>query len=152
MNRCDPARRTLAHCPLAFDFLGDGAFHPVIELPEKQPLDDELSGRCGTGTLSIEIGAGVAGSGDEHARRMFEIMLASALATHESFLNPARDGHEKTMDRLHAYCYSWRLWYLSIRIIARVLRSITGLNVWRRGSARFRQSSNAPMWPPNSSA
>jgi hypothetical protein len=42
--------------------------------------------------------------GDEHATRMFDSALASALATHESFL-PGVDDPEKVMDRLHAYCY-----------------------------------------------
>jgi hypothetical protein len=41
--------------------------------------------------------------GDENAIRLFESVLASSLATNESFL--AGKPNDKTMDRLHAYCY-----------------------------------------------
>jgi hypothetical protein len=90
---------------LAFDFLGDGAFHPVIELPEKQPLAYEPKWSREPGCYQLKSAVAWLEAGDEHAGRMFEIMLASTLATHETFLDPARDTREKTMDRLHAYCY-----------------------------------------------
>ncbi len=90
---------------LAFDFLGDGAFHPVIELPEKQPLDYQPKWSREPGCYQLKSALAWLEVGDEHAHRMFEIALASALATHHNFLDTARDTREKTMDRLHAYCY-----------------------------------------------
>jgi hypothetical protein len=94
---------------LAFDFLGDGVFHPVITLPEKQPLDYEpkrWSRSPGCYQLKSALAWHDIGQafGDAHATRVFEAALASALATHESFL-PGVDDPEKVMDRLHAYGY-----------------------------------------------
>jgi hypothetical protein len=94
---------------LAFDFLGEGSFHPIITLPEKQPLDYEprrWSRSPGCYQLKSALAWHDIGRafGDEHATRMFEAALASALATHESFL-PGVDEPEKVMDRLHAYSY-----------------------------------------------
>ena len=97
---------------LAFDFIfdsiGDGVFHPVISLPEKQPLPHEPRWARQPGCYQLksalalrEIGREI---GDEHASRLFESVLARSLATHESFL-PGDTDREKVMDRLHAYCY-----------------------------------------------
>ena len=89
-------------------FAGDGIFHPVIELPEKQPLAYEPRWSRRAGVLSVEIGASLADIGhdfgDEHARSCSTSAVARALATHESFL-PGESDREKVMDRLHAYCY-----------------------------------------------
>jgi hypothetical protein len=96
---------------LAFDFIGDHAghdvFHPVITLPEKQPLEYEprWSRRPGCYQLKsalawLEVGDGEGADG----RRLFNAVLEYSLATHESFLAEEQD-REKLMDRLHAYCY-----------------------------------------------
>jgi hypothetical protein len=94
---------------LAFDFLGEGVFHPIIMLPEKQPLGYEpqrWSRSPGCYQLKSALAWHDIGQefGDVHAARMFDAALASALATHESFL-PGVDDPEKVMDRLHAYGY-----------------------------------------------
>jgi hypothetical protein len=94
---------------LAFDFLGDGVFHPIIGLPEKQALTyDARRWSRSPGCYQLksalawhDIGREFA---DEQATRMFDSALASAFATHEKFL-PGADDPEKVMDRLHAYCY-----------------------------------------------
>ncbi len=94
---------------LAFDFLGAGAFHPVVTLPEKQPLayDPQRWSRS-PGCYQLKAALAWHDIGrefeDAHAARMFDAALASALATHESFL-PGSGDPEKVMDRLHAYSY-----------------------------------------------
>ena len=89
---------------LAFDFAGDGVFHPVIELPEKQPLAYEARWSRQPGCYQLKSALAWHDIGDEHARRAFELAVGRALATHESFLAEEPD-REKLMDRLHAYCY-----------------------------------------------
>ncbi len=89
---------------LAFDFLGDGDFHPIIELPEKQPVTREARWSRQPGCYQLKSALAWRDLDDEHAARLFESVLASALATHESFL-AGESNREKLMDRLHAYCY-----------------------------------------------
>jgi len=107
------ARANEAALSMAFDFLGDGTFHPIIALPEKEPLQEEprWSRRPGCYQLKSAVAwLDVAGAGDaqegngQHARRLFDAVLAYSLATHEAFLADELD-REKLMDRLHAYCY-----------------------------------------------
>jgi hypothetical protein len=100
---------TRAALSLAFDFLGEAVFHPIIQLPEKEPLPYEparWSRAPGCYQLKSALAWHDIGQqfGDQHAARAFEVALASALATHERFLAAVPDP-EKTMDRLHAYCY-----------------------------------------------
>ena len=93
---------------LAFDFLGEGQFHPVITLPDKQPLAYEPRWSRMPGCYQLKSALAwrdVAGAcGEEHAARLFESALAGSLRTHEAFL-PGEADQEKVMDRLHAYCY-----------------------------------------------
>jgi hypothetical protein len=89
---------------LAFDFIGDGAFHPVVTLPDKQPLPYEPQWSRSPGCYQLKSALAWLGVGDEQAARMFHAALASALATHESFL-PGDADPNRVMDRLHAYCY-----------------------------------------------
>ena len=86
---------------LAFDFLGEGVFHPVIELPEKQPLPHGPKWSRSPGCYQLKSALAWHDLGDEHAGRLFEAVLAYSLGTHESFLASEDD----VMDRLHAYCY-----------------------------------------------
>ena len=88
---------------LAFDFLGEGAFHPVISLPDKQPLPYDASRWSRTpGCFQLKAALAWKEIGDEHAAKMFHTALAMALATHESFFDVDRAA---IPDRLHAYSY-----------------------------------------------
>lgn len=89
---------------LAFDFVGDGVFHPVISLPEKQPEPQDPRWSRSPGCYQLKSALVWRELGDEHGARMFATALESALATHTTFLDAAPDA-EKQMDRLHAYCY-----------------------------------------------
>ncbi len=97
-------RARQAALSLAFDFLGDGFFYPVIALPEKQPLPGEPRWSRLPGCYQLKSALAWREIGDEHASKLFELALKNALATHESFLAHEPD-REKLMDRLHAYCY-----------------------------------------------
>jgi hypothetical protein len=94
---------------LAFDFLGDRSFHPIVTLPEKQPLAYEPR-RWSRNPGCYQLKAALAWHDiarefdDAHAARMFDAALTAALVTHDSFL-PGSDDPEKIMDRLHAYSY-----------------------------------------------
>lgn len=89
---------------LAFDFMGDGVFHPVISLPEKQALAYEAPWSRSPGCFQLKSALLWRERDDPHASRLFERMLAYALATHESYLPGDSDRHT-VMDRLHPYCY-----------------------------------------------
>ena len=89
---------------LAFDFMGDGSFHPVISLPDKQPLHEEPRWSRKPGCYQLKSALAWREIGDPHTRKLFDAAVASALATHETLLKEESD-REKLMDRLHAYCY-----------------------------------------------
>ncbi len=93
---------------LAFDFLGDGEHHPIISLPDKQPLAHEPRWSRSPGCYQLKAALAwhdiAQACGDQHAEKLYESALAGALRTHESFLAAEVD-REKTMDRLHAYAY-----------------------------------------------
>ncbi len=99
-------RASAAALSLAFDFLGDGAFHPVITMPEKQPLDyAAASWSRSPGCYQLKSALAWKdlpnGSGQS---RLFDDAVGMALNTQERFL-PGHGEPEKVMDRLHAYCY-----------------------------------------------
>lgn len=99
--------RTRAHeaaLSLAFDFLGDGVFHPIISLPDKQPVPYDQRWSRTPGCYQLKSALAWRDLGDEHAAPLFDSVLAYSLSTHDSFLRGEPD-HEKLMDRLHAYCY-----------------------------------------------
>lgn len=89
---------------LAFDFLGDGSFHPVISLPDKQPLPEEPRWSRKPGCYQLKSALAWREIGDPHARQLFDAAVAVAIASHDKFLEEEKD-REKLMDRLHAYCY-----------------------------------------------
>src|SRR5208283_4291827 len=70
----------------------------------KQPLPYEPQWSRSPGCYQLKSALAWLGLGDEHAARMFDAALASALATHESFL-PGDTDPNRVMDRLHPYCY-----------------------------------------------
>lgn len=89
---------------LAFDFIGDGAFHPIITLPDKQPVTYERQWSRSPGCYQLKSASAWLGVGDDQAGLMFHHALEAALATHESFL-PGDADPFRVMDRLHPYCY-----------------------------------------------
>lgn len=89
---------------LAFDFLGEGVFHPVISLPDKQPLPYERRWSRRPGCFQLKSALAWKEIGDPQAERMFEAMLGYALADHHTFLESEND-RDQLMDRLHAECY-----------------------------------------------
>ena len=99
---------------LAFDFMSDERsrrvrFHPIVTLPEKQPVAYEPQ-RWSRSPGCYQLKAALAWHdigrefNDAHATRLFDAALTDALSTHEDFL-PGSDDSEKVMDRLHAYSY-----------------------------------------------
>lgn len=98
------ARANAAALSLAFDFLGDDAFHPVITLPEKMPLPYEPRWSRSPGCYQLKSAMAWIGAGGEHGDRLFDAAITRLLCGHETFLADERD-REKVMDRLHAYCY-----------------------------------------------
>ncbi len=106
------ARAREAALSLAFDFLGEGVFHPVISLPDKQPLPHESRWSRRPGCYQLKAALAWREIGDDYAAKLFESVLASALATHASYLpnELSKDlshelDREAVMDRLHPYCY-----------------------------------------------
>lgn len=89
---------------LAFDFIGDNAFHPIVTLPDKQPLAYDRRWSRSPGCYQLKSATAWLGIDDPQAKRLFEAALAGALATHDAFL-PGDEGRARVMDRLHAYCY-----------------------------------------------
>jgi hypothetical protein len=89
---------------LAFDFMGDGAFHPIISLPDKQAVPYEPRWSRTPGCFQLKAALAWREMGDQHAAKLFESVLANSLATHSCFL-PSDLDRELLMDRLHAYCY-----------------------------------------------
>ncbi len=98
------SRSKEAAMSLAFDFLGDGVFHPIISLPEKQPLAHEPRWSRSPGCYQLKSALAWRETEDDGGAKLYESVLAYSLATHESFLKGEAD-REKLMDRLHAYCY-----------------------------------------------
>jgi hypothetical protein len=98
------ARAKEAALSLAFDFMGEGCFHPVITLPEKQPLEYEPRWSRGPGCYQLKSALAWLDEDEPQGRSLFDEVLKYSLATHESFLADEHD-REKLMDRLHAYCY-----------------------------------------------
>jgi hypothetical protein len=97
-------RGRAAALSMAFDFMGESGFHPVISLPDKQPIPYETRWSRSPGCYQLKAALAWLELGDEQAAKLYESALAYSLATHESFLFVESD-REKQMDRLHAYCY-----------------------------------------------
>ncbi len=90
------------------DFDAGEDFHPILQLPGKQPLEREARWSRSFGCYQLksalswndlaEIG------GDATFRNAYERVLANAMASHRDFL-PSHADEDPVMDRLHAYCY-----------------------------------------------
>ncbi|MBV8844447.1 MAG: hypothetical protein JO307_16690 [Bryobacterales bacterium] len=89
---------------LAFDFMGDGIFHPVISVPDKQPVPHEPRWSRAPGCYQLKAALAWRETGDDSAVKLYESLLGYSLATRASFLSNEPE-RERVMDRLHAYCY-----------------------------------------------
>jgi hypothetical protein len=93
---------------MAFDFMADEAMHPIIRLPEKEPV--EYAGRWSRRPGCYQLKAAMAWrevaeqTNRPELMTAYERMLAYSLATHDRFL-PGETDQEGVMDRLHAYAY-----------------------------------------------
>jgi len=97
-------RARQAALSMAFDFMGENSFHPIISLPDKQPIPHETRWSRSPGCYQLKAALAWLELGDEQAAKLYESALSYSLATHESFLSAESD-RERQMDRLHAYCY-----------------------------------------------
>ena len=86
------------------DFRGPSGYHPVLALPEKQPLPGDGRWSREPGCYQLKASMAWLDTGDEELISLYETALAGFLATHSSFLDAEPDT-ERLMDRLHAYCY-----------------------------------------------
>jgi hypothetical protein len=81
--------------------------HPILRLPSKEPLPygPQWSRKPGCYQLKSALAWHDLGqaTADRRFSAAFEEALAAALASHDRFL--PGETPEKTMDRLHAYCY-----------------------------------------------
>jgi hypothetical protein len=100
--------RTLG-CSMARDFAaGDAGYHPVLRLPEKDPLARDRRWSRSAGCYQLKAAMAWAdlaeATGEAEFRAQYEQALAFALHGYGSFL-PGEENCEKVMDRLHAYSY-----------------------------------------------
>ena len=83
-------------------------YHPIISLPDKQPLPHEHRWSRSPGCYQLKSALAWHDIGreadDVHAGKLYESVLEYSLKTHGSFLEVEPD-REKQMDRLHAYAY-----------------------------------------------
>ncbi len=89
---------------LAFDFLGDGVFHPVIALPEKQPLEYEPRWSRQPGCYQLKSALAWLEAGRVRSAVVRRQRSRIRWRPTNRFL-PEDWPREKMMDRLHAYCY-----------------------------------------------
>jgi hypothetical protein len=89
------------------DFPTGDTWHPVLDLPDKTPLPwtEQWSRRPGCYQLKAALAWHDLhrATADENFARLYNAALAKALSTKDDFLPAATP--DKTMDRLHAYCY-----------------------------------------------
>ncbi|HVW87529.1 MAG TPA: hypothetical protein VHB50_22735 [Bryobacteraceae bacterium] len=96
-----------AHGMIA-DFHSGSDYHPILNLPEKQPLTRQQHWSRMPGCYQLKSAlawlevANITGDG-ELSGAYFE-MLEDALRAHRDFL-PGTPARARVMDRLHAYCY-----------------------------------------------
>jgi hypothetical protein len=93
---------------MAYDFLADPGFHPILTLPDKQPLAYEPRWSRNPGCYQLKSALAwhdlAAATGENALEGPFVRVLEYSLATYESFL-PGDPNPEKIMDRLHAFSY-----------------------------------------------
>jgi hypothetical protein len=94
---------------MATDFAGQGDYHPILELPDKKPLErDALSWSRSPGCYQLK--AAMAWwdlwetAGERRFQDLYDSFLADSLRTFAGFL-PGHPDRLKVMDRLHAFLY-----------------------------------------------
>jgi hypothetical protein len=99
--------RAAAHSMMA-DFRAAGDYHPILVLPEKEPLPRTEQWSRAPGCYQLKAAMAwwdVAEiTGENSLRDGYLEMLDFALTTHADFL-PGAPSSYGVMDRLHAYCY-----------------------------------------------
>jgi hypothetical protein len=99
--------RSAARAMIA-DFRSGADYHPILSLPDKQPLP--RTGQWSRSPGCYQLKASMAWrdvaeiTGENSLTDAYLEVLESALATHSSFL-PGESCQQLVMDRLHAYCY-----------------------------------------------
>lgn len=95
---------------MALDFRApDGAFHPILTLPEKQALDRDPS-RWSQSSGCYQLKSAMAwwdlweATGDARYRELYRSVLEASLRTAPEFL-PGHSDRRKVVDRLHAFLY-----------------------------------------------
>jgi hypothetical protein len=93
---------------MARDFAAGGEFHPVLELPSKKPAVRDRRWSRGPGCYQLKAALVWRELSEETGRAdfrdLYEQVLEYALRGHAAFPSAEGEG-ERTMDRLHAYCY-----------------------------------------------
>ncbi len=93
---------------MAFDFFAHQAAHPILRLPEKEPLDYEPRWSRSPGCYQLKSAMcwrDVAeATGQPELAAAYERMLVYSLDTYAAFL-PGEADAARVMDRLHAYSY-----------------------------------------------
>jgi hypothetical protein len=90
------------------DFGGDrSGFHPIVTLPDKEPLPYTQQWSRSPGCYQLKSAMAwqelFEVTGETEFRDGYELALAAAIESEDGFL-PA-ETPDKTMDRLHSYCY-----------------------------------------------
>jgi len=95
---------------MATDFAGhDGDYHPILTLPDKQPLPRDAS-RWSRDAGCYQLKSAMAwwdlaeATGEAHFRQLYEHVLEAALRNYGAFL-PGHPDRLKVVDRLHAFLY-----------------------------------------------
>jgi len=104
LTRAREGALSLAFDFMGGDFMGNGVFHPIISLPEKQPVAYEPRWSRTPGCYQLKSALAWRELAEQGGAKLYESVLAYSLATHEAFLTVEPD-REKLMDRLHAYGY-----------------------------------------------
>lgn len=90
------------------DFQTPLAIHPILLLPDKQPLAYEPKWSAAPGCYQLKAAMAwhelFDETGDPRFEKAYETALESAIKGEPVFL-PDEIGSEQVMDRLHAYCY-----------------------------------------------
>jgi hypothetical protein len=98
---------TQAGRSLAADFAGPAGYHPIVELPSKSPLAYAPQWSRSPGCYQLKSALAwhylAEATGEQRFEALYESAVVAALEAKDRFL-PA-ETVDKTMDRLHAYCY-----------------------------------------------